>query len=166
MVADGHIYWGVIFYNISEFHWKVFRWAPCVCTKTKDHKDKWALCSPNVPDTIHTHVHTQRRGDGHVGPVATSTNWMPLLTNGLLKPHLQCTIRLSSPLYPPRTVCMCVHTVCVCGRARRTESGAVPRLLFILVSRSPESLCNGHIQLTSTFKLWRHSNVNKWYQWM
>lgn len=52
---------------------------------------------------IHTHA------DGHVGPLALSTNWMPLLTNGLLKPHLQCTIRLSSPLYPPRTLCVCKH---------------------------------------------------------
>lgn len=130
------------------------------------HIHTHTLRSPNVHENTHTHTHR----DGHVGPLAPSTNWMPLLTNGLLKPHLQCTISFSSPLYTPRTVCVsrrvCAH-VCVYvrggGQSLLTSAAASVRSLRVV---SLKGFCDGHIQFSSTFKHWRHRNVNKWFQWV
>lgn len=127
----------------------------------------------NITDKASKHQMSMRiQADGHVGPVAPSINWMPLLTNGLLKPHLQCTIRLSSPLYPPRTLCVCQHVctlICVYVRGGQSRVEFLNVSLWFysfFVSRIPKRLCSGHIQFRSTFKHWRHSNVNKWFQWV
>ena len=56
-------------------------------------------------------------------------NWMTLRTNGLLRTHLQCTIRLSTLLYPPRTLCVCKY-VCALMCVRVSEKNRVSRVFY------------------------------------